>query len=48
MNTVGLLKLKTRKQWMCGVTRRDEIRNKHIRGSTIVVQASKKITEKRR
>ena len=29
---------------MCAVTRRDNIRNEHIRG---VVQASKKITEKR-
>ena len=33
--------------WMCGVTRRDKIRNEHIRGTTRVVQASKKITEKR-
>ena len=32
---------------MCGVTRRDNIRNEHIRGTTRVVQASKKITEKR-
>ena len=32
---------------MCGVTRRDKIRNEHIRVTTIVVQASKKITEKR-
>ena len=32
--------------WMCGVTRRDKIRNEHIRGTTRVVQASKKITEK--
>ena len=30
-------------RWMCGVTRRDKIRNEHIR----VVQASKKSTEKR-
>ena len=28
-------------------TRRDKIRNDHIRGTTRVVQASKKITEKR-
>ena len=31
----------------CGVTRRDNIRNKHIRGTTRVAQASKTITEKR-
>ena len=35
-------------RWMCRVTRRDKIRNEHIRGTTRVVQASKKITEKRR
>ena len=34
-------------RWMCGVTRRDKIRNEHIRGTTRVMQASKKITEKR-
>ena len=34
-------------RWRCGVTRRDKIRNVHIRGTTRVVQASKKITEKR-
>ena len=34
-------------RWMCGVTRRDNIRNEHIRGTTRVVQASKKIIEKR-
>ena len=33
--------------WMCGVTRRDHIQNEHIRGTTRVVQASKKITEQR-
>ena len=33
-------------RWMCGVTR-DKIRNEHIRGTTRVVQASKKMTEKR-
>ena len=32
---------------MSGVTRRDNIINEHIRGTTRVVQASKKITEKR-
>ena len=34
-------------RWMCRVTRRDTIRNEHIRGTTRVVRASKKITEKR-
>ena len=34
-------------RWICGVTTRDKIRNDHIRGTTRVVQASKKITEKR-
>ena len=35
-------------RWMCGVTRRDTILNEHIRGTTRVVQASKKtFTEKR-
>ena len=34
-------------RWMCGVTKRDDIRNEHIKGTTRVVQASKKITEKR-
>ena len=34
-------------RWMCGVTRRDKIRNEHIGGTTRVAQASKKITEKR-
>ena len=34
-------------RWMCGVTRRDKIRNEHIRGTTRVAQASKKTTEKR-
>ena len=33
--------------WMCGVTRKDKIRNEHNRGTTRVVQASKNITEKR-
>ena len=32
-------------RWMCGVTRKDKIRNEHIRG-TRVAQASKKITER--
>ena len=34
-------------RWMCGVTRMDKVRNEHIRGTTRVVQAFKKITEKR-
>ena len=34
-------------RWMCGVTRKDKIRNEHIRGTTSVAQASKKMTERR-
>ena len=34
-------------RWVCGVTRRDKIRNEYIRGTIIVAQVSKKITEKR-
>ena len=34
-------------RWMCGVTRKDKIRNEHIRGTTKIVQASRKIMEKR-
>ena len=34
-------------RWMCGVTRKDKIRNEHIRGTTKVAQASRKITERR-
>ena len=34
-------------RWMCGVTRRDHIQNEHIRRTTRVVQASRKITEQR-
>ena len=34
-------------RWTCGVTRQDKIRNEHIRGTTSVAQASKKITERR-
>ena len=34
-------------RWMRGVTMRDKIRNEHIRWTTRVVQASKKLAEKR-
>ena len=34
-------------RWMCGVTRKDKSWNEHIRGTTRVAQASKKITERR-
>ena len=34
-------------RWMCRVTRKYKIRNEHIRGTTRVAQASKKITERR-
>ena len=34
-------------RWMCGVIRRDTSRNEYIRGTTTVVQTSKKITDKR-
>ena len=34
-------------RWMCGVTRKYNIRNEHIRGTTKVVQASRKIMERR-
>ena len=34
-------------RWMCGVTRKDNMRNEHIRGTTRVAQGSKKITERR-
>ena len=34
-------------RWMCGVTRKDKIRNEHIRGTTRVAQASKMITARR-
>ena len=33
-------------RWMCGVTRNGKIRNEHIRGTTRVAQASKKISER--
>ena len=34
-------------RWMYGVTRKDKIRYENIRGTTKVVQASRKITERR-
>ena len=34
-------------RWMCGETRRGNIRNEHTRWTTRMVQASEKITEKR-
>ena len=34
-------------RWMCGVTSKDKIKNEHIRGTTRVAPASKKITERR-
>ena len=34
-------------RWMCGVAKKDKIRDEHIRGATSVARASKKITEKR-
>ena len=34
-------------RWMCGVTKKDKIRNEHIRGTTKVAQAARKITERR-
>ncbi|XP_069990585.1 uncharacterized protein [Penaeus vannamei] len=35
-------------RWMCAVTREDKIRNEYIRGSTKVVEISKKIQKGRR
>ena len=34
-------------RWMCGVTKKDKIRNKHVRGSVKVAPVTKNITEKR-
>ena len=34
-------------RWMSGVTREDRIRNEYIRGSTKVVEISKKVQEVR-
>ena len=33
-------------RWMCGVTRRDNTQNEHIRGTSRVVRASKKTYRK--
>ena len=35
-------------RWMCGVTRKDKIRNEHIRGTTRVAHASKRSGKVRR
>ena len=34
-------------RWMCGVTRRDRIRNEHIRGTVKVAELSSKMQERR-
>ena len=34
-------------RWMCGVTKKDKIRNDHVGGSVKVALVTKKITEKR-
>ena len=34
-------------RWMCGVTKKDKIRNGHVRGSVKVEPTAKKITKKR-
>ena len=34
-------------RWMCGVTKMDKIRNERIRGTTKVVEISKKVQERR-
>ena len=33
--------------WVCGVTKKDNIRNEHVRGSVKVVSVAEKITENR-
>ena len=34
-------------RWMCGVTKKDQMRNEHVRGSVKVSPVTEKITEKR-
>jgi len=34
-------------RWMCGITRRETVRNVRVRGTTKVVEVSKKIQERR-
>ena len=40
-------RLEVNKMRMCGVTKTDQIRNEHVRGSVKVAPVTKKITEKR-
>ena len=35
-------------RWMCGVTKKDNIRNKHVRGCGKVASVAKKTMEERR
>ena len=35
------------RQWMCGVTKKDNIRDEHVRGYKKVAPVTKKIAEKR-
>ena len=34
-------------RWMCAVTKKDKIRNEHVKGSVKVAPVTRKITEKR-
>ena len=43
---IGINEMKTLR-WMCGVTRKDNTRYEHIRGTTRVTQAAKNMTERR-